>query len=186
MKAIKVLTISGSLRKASFNSMALRTAEALAPEGMSFTHADLHSLPHYDQDLRDTEIPAAVQTLDAQVRAADAVLIATPEYNYSIPGVLKDAIDWLSRMPDQPLNGKPVAIMSASMGVMGGVRAQYHLRQSLIFINAHVLNRPEIMIGSAHERFDADGKLTDTMTEKFMREQLVALAEWTNRLRADR
>ncbi|MEO6699369.1 MAG: NAD(P)H-dependent oxidoreductase [Paraperlucidibaca sp.] len=185
MKPINVLTISGSLRKASFNSMALRAAETLAPEGMIFTHADLHGLPHYDQDLRDSEIPAAVQTLDAQVRAADALIIATPEYNYSVPGVLKDAIDWLSRMPEQPLNDKPVALISASMGVMGGVRAQYHLRQMLVFINAHVLNRPEIMIGSAHQRFNEDGKLTDAATEKFMREQLVALAEWTHRLRTE-
>lgn len=185
MKPINVLTISGSLRKASYNSMALRVAETLAPEGMHFTHADLSGLAHYNQDLRDSEIPAAVLALDAQVRAADAVLIATPEYNYSIPGVLKDAIDWLSRMPDQPLNDKPLAIISASMGAMGGVRAQYHLRQMLIYTNAHVLNRPEVMIGSAHERFDSEGKLTDATTEQLMRDQLAALGAWVRKLRGD-
>lgn len=183
MKPITILTISGSLRHASYNSMALRAAATVAPEGMHFIHADLSGLPHYNQDLRDSDIPEVVQRLDAQVRAADALLIATPEYNYSVPGVLKDAIDWLSRMPDQPLNGKPAALLSASMGALGGVRAQYHLRQMLIYINVHVLNRPEIMIGSAHERFAANGQLTDEATAQFMREQLLALADWTKTLR---
>ncbi|REH39111.1 chromate reductase [Paraperlucidibaca baekdonensis] len=185
MKPIHVLTISGSLRNASLNTQALRAAEQLAPDGMVFSHADLHGLPHYDQDLRDAEIPEAVIRLDAQVRAADALLIATPEYNYSIPGVLKDAIDWLSRMPDQPLNGKPAALLSASMGALGGVRAQYHLRQMLIYINVHVLNRPEIMIASAHERFDSQGQLIHAATAEMMREQLGALAQWTNTLRGN-
>lgn len=183
MQPIRVLTLSGSLRQASLNGMALRAAETLAPEGMTFIHADLSGLPHYNQDLRDKVIPEAVARLDAQVRDADALLIATPEYNYSVPGVLKDAIDWLSRMPDQALDGKPAAIISASMGALGGVRAQYHLRQMLIYINVHVLNKPEVMIASAHQRFDADGRLTDEATANVMREQLLALAAWTKTLR---
>src|SRR5215212_5039269 len=158
---MNVIGISGSLRKGSFNTAALRAAQGLAPEGMTLEPAE---------------------RLRAQIAAADAVLLVTPEYNYSISGVLKNAIDWASRPPNQPFEAKPVAIMGASPGLFGSVRAQYHLRQMLIFLNAMPLNRPEVMIGQAQNKFDADGNLTDEPTREFIRKLLVALRDWTERL----
>ena len=181
-RPLRVVGIAGSLRRASYNAAALRAAIALAPEGMAIEPAAIGEVPLYNDDLKQQGFPPAVADLRGRIAAADAVLLVTPEYNYSIPGVLKNAIDWASRPPDQPFNGKPVAIMSASTGLLGGSRVQYHLRQSLVFLNAHPLNRPEVMITRAAEKFDAEGNLTDAATLGFVRDLLVALAAWTRRL----
>jgi len=182
-KGLRVLGISGSLRKGSFNTAALRTAQELAPEGLSLDCCTLESIPIYNEDVRQKGFPPEVEDFRSRIKAADALLIATPEYNYSVPGVLKNAIDWASRPPDQPFDGKPIAIMGASPGAIGTARAQYHLRQMFVFLNAFVLNRPEVMIASAASRFDAEGKLTDEATRKFIRSLLESLRDWTQRLR---
>jgi chromate reductase len=180
---LKILAISGSLRQASYNSAALRAAQELAPAGMTIEIADLSQIPLYNQDARDKSVPPAVEKLAAQVLAADGLLFATPEYNYSISGVLKNAIDWLSRQSPQPFAGKPAAVFGASMGALGTARAQYHLRQILVFLDVHMLNKPEVMIASAHERFDADGGLTHVPTREFLGKLLVALQAWTLQLK---
>jgi chromate reductase len=185
MSVVTILGISGSLRKASFNSAALRAAKELAPEGVALTiHEGLRDIPPYDDDLRAGEgYPAAVQAFRAAIKAADAVLIATPEYNYSISGVLKNAIDWASRPPEQPFDGKPIAIIGASGGMLGTARAQYDLRKMFVFLNGHVLNEPEVMIAQAASKFDAEGRLTDETTRGLIAQQLAALRDWTLRLK---
>jgi chromate reductase len=180
---MKVAAVSGSLRKGSFNAMALRAAVELAPPDMRIEHVGIGDLPHYNDDIRLAGYPPAVERLRAQLTDADAVLFVTPEYNYSIPGVLKNAIDWASRPPNQPFNDKPVAIMGASGGLLGTARAQYQLRQMLVFLNAHPINKPEVMIGQASTKFDEAGRLTDEPTREFIRQLLVALEAWTRRLR---
>ena len=180
---MNVIGISGSLRKGSFNTAALRAAQGLAPEGMTIEVAQIGDLPLYNDDVRAAGFPPPAERLRAQIAAADAVLLVTPEYNYSISGVLKNAIDWASRPPNQPFEAKPVAIMGASPGLFGSARAQYHLRQMLIFLNAMPVNRPEVMIGQAQNKFDADGNLTDEPTREFIRKLLVSLRDWTERLK---
>jgi chromate reductase len=182
---ITVLGISGSLRRGSYNSAALRAARELAPEGVEVeVYEGLRDIPPYDDDVRQEQgFPPPVEDLRARMRAADALLIVTPEYNYSIPGVLKNAIDWASRPPEQPFDGKPIAIMGASPGALGTARAQYHLRQMLVFLNGLPLNRPEVMIAQASTRFDAEGRLADGKTREFVQQLLVALKDWTLRLR---
>lgn len=172
---MNVAAISGSLRKGSFNTLALRAAQKAAPEGVTVEIVDISDIPLYNDDLAKLGMPAAVARLKEQLAHADAVLIATPEYNYSVPGVLKNAIDWISRPPEPPLNGKPVAILGASMGALGTARAQYHLRQILVFLNTFTLNKPEVFIGAAHTKFNAEGELTDEPTKKMLHDQLVAL-----------
>jgi len=147
----------------------------LAPEGMLITSASI-DLPLYNEDLREQGDPAAVIKLKEQIAKADALLIVTPEYNYSVPGVLKNAIDWVSRPPDQPFNGKPVAIMGASPGKFGTARAQYHLRQTFVCLNAAVLNKPEVMVGGVMGIFDDNGQMTDQATRDHVVKQLMALA----------
>ena len=181
---ITVFGISGSLRRGSYNTAALRAAAELAPPGMRIETFDrLREIPPYDEDVRQQGFPPAVADLRARIKAADALLIVTPEYNYSVPGVLKNAIDWASRPPEQPFDGKPIAIMGASPGAIGTARAQYHLRQSFIFLNGLVLNRPEVMIANANQCFDDQGRLTDEKTREFIQALLVALKDWTERLR---
>ena len=184
-QGIRVLGISGSLRRGSFNTAALRAARELMPTGMELEiYEGLREIPPYDDDLRQGQgYPSAVAELRARIKAADALLIATPEYNYSVPGVLKNAIDWASRPPEQPFDGKPIAIMGASPGALGTARAQYHLRQMFVFLNGMVLNRPEVMTAQAGTRFDAEGRLTDEKTREFVQALLVALKDWTERLR---
>jgi chromate reductase len=172
----EVLGISGSLRTKSYNTMLLRAAMELAPPGMVIRPASIE-LPLYNDDVREKGYPPAAARLRAQIADADAVLIATPEYNYSIPGVLKNAIDWASRPPDQPFDGKPVAIMGASTGRFGTVRAQNHLRQSFLFLNANVLNKPGVMVGDAAALFDDSGRLADAATRKQVAKLLEALAD---------
>ena len=181
---VKILGIAGSLRKGSFNRAALRAAQQAAGDGVSIDMHDLDGLPLFSQDL-ETPAPEPVQQLKARIASADAVLFVTPEYNYSVPGVLKNAIDWASRPYGQSAwDGKPCAIMGASVGMLGSARAQYHLRQMLVFLNMHPLNQPEVMIPFAAEKFDAHGALKDEKTREKIRELVAALAAWTRRLSA--
>ncbi len=179
---MKVLGISGSLRKGSYNSMALRAAQKLAPAGMEISIADISQIPMYNDDVRAAGEPAAVTALKAQVRAADAVLIVTPEYNFSIPGVLKNTLDWLSRPPEPPFDGKTVAIMGASPGPVGTARVQYHMRQVMVFMNAFVVNKPEVFISNCASKFNEQGELTDETTVKFIGELLVSLQKLKTRV----
>ena len=150
----------------------------LAPADLVIDIFDLSPIPLYNDDLRTKEgYPEGVQSFRDALKAADGVLIATPEYNYSIPGVLKNAIDWASRPPEQPFDGKPIAILGASPGALGSARAQYHLRQCFIYLNGQVMNRPEVMIGAANSKFDADGNLTDQGTADFLKKFLAAFAD---------
>jgi chromate reductase len=181
MRDFHILGISGSLRKASYNSAVLRAAQQLTPGSTMIALADITAIPMYNEDVRDKGLPPCVIRLVEQISTADAVMIATPEYNYTIPGVLKNAIDWVSKAPEQPFRHKPIAIMGASMGAIG-TRAQYDLRKVFVFLDAHLLNQPEIMVAAAHTRFDAEGHLTDETTRKLIKEQIVALKEWAMRL----
>ncbi len=179
---MKVLGISGSLRKASFNSMALRAAQKLAPAGMEISIADISQFPMYNDDVRLAAEPAVVTALKAQVRAADAILLVSPEFNFSIPGVLKNTLDWLSRPPEPPFDGKTVAIMGAAPGQVGTARMQYHLRQVMVFMNAFVVNKPEVFINHCAGKFNAEGKLTDEATAKIIGELLVGLKNLKTRV----
>ncbi len=182
--AINILGIAGSLRKGSYNRAALRAAQQRAPEGARIEIFELDGIPPFNQD-DERNPPARVTEFKTKIRAADAILIATPEYNNSIPGVLKNAIDWASRpYGDNAWEGKPVAIMGASPGLLGTVRAQYHLRQVFVFLNMFPLNRPEVMISKAAQRFDESGNLTDAATRDFIRQLLQALVSWTLQLQA--
>ena len=178
-KGINVLAICGSLRAGSYNRAALRTAIELRPPGMTIETADISTFPLYNEDVRAQGFPPPVETLRRQIAAADALLFVTPEYNYSMSGVLKNAIDWASRPPDQPFAGKPVAIMGAAAGMAGSGRAQYDLRRSCVFLDMHPLNKPEVLIGQAQTKFDADGRLTDEVGRGLIRDLLVALEQWT-------
>jgi chromate reductase len=179
---MKVLAMVGSLRKGSYNKLALRAAIELKPARMEIETAEIGDLPLYNDDVREAGYPQPVQRLREQVKAVDALLFVTPEYNYSVPGVLKNAIDWCSRPPDQPLDGKPAAIMGASTGKLGSARAQYHLRQICVFVNVLPVNRPEVMLSGAAKLFDADGRLNDEPTRKFIGDLLVSLQDWTTLL----
>lgn len=181
-KSIRILGIAGSLRRESYNRAALRAAAALVPEGAILETFELDGIPLFNQD-EDQHPPAKVVELKRRVREADAILFVTPEYNYSVPGVLKNAIDWASRpYGDSAWNGKPVAIMGASSGALGTARAQYHLRQIMVFLNMFPVNQPEVMIGNAASRFDQAGNLTDETTKDFIRQLLQNLVAWTERI----
>ncbi|SRR6266851_1559243 len=175
----KVLAMCGSLRKGSYNMAALRTAIAQKPPGMTIEVADISQIPLYNEDVRQQGFPPPVETLRHQIAAADALLFACPEYNYSMSGVLKNAIDWASRPPDQPFAGKPCAIIGAAAGMAGTARSQYDLRRSCVFLDMHPLNKPEIFIGQAQSKFDADGNLLDETARNLLRDMLVALVGWT-------
>lgn len=181
---INVLAFLGSLRAGSFNRMALNAAIAAKPADMTITVARIDDLPLYNDDMRQAGYPAPVQRVREQVRAADAILFVSPEYNYSVPGVLKNAIDWVSRPPQQPFDGKPCAMMGASTSLLGTARMQYHLRQMCVFLNMQPLNRPEVMIAGAAAKFADDGSLADAKTGEFIAQLLVALDAWTRRLKA--
>ncbi len=176
---MQILGLSGSLRKDSLNTAALRACIGLLPAGDSMSIFDLSPIPLYNEDVRAQGLPAPVEQLREQIRAADALVIATPEYNYSFPGVLKNAIDWASRPPEQPFDGKPIALIGATPGGMGTSRAQYQLRQVFIYLNGRVLNRPEVFISGAQHKFDAEGRLTDTATVESLGKMLAALGEAT-------
>jgi chromate reductase len=179
---IQILGIAGSLRRASYNRAALRAAMQLVPQDTALDIFELDGISGFNQDEEQNPPPKVIE-LKRRIREADAILIVTPEYNYSIPGVLKNAIDWASRpYGDSAWNGKPVALMGASIGAIGTARAQYHLRQVFVFLNMFPINQPEVMISNAGERFDAGGNLTDETTKKLVRQLLQSLADWTRRL----
>jgi chromate reductase, NAD(P)H dehydrogenase (quinone) len=180
---MRIAGLCGSLRRLSYNSALLRAAGELLPEGVVLDVLRIDDLPFYNEDVREAGVPEPVSRFRAGLAAADAVLIVTPEYNFSVPGVLKNAIDWASRPPHPPFNDKPVALMGASSGVRGTVRAQLHLRHVLASINAHVLPKPEVMVGHAGSLVDASGRINDETTRKFVAELLLALKKWTERLK---
>jgi chromate reductase len=180
---LRVLGISGSLRKGSFNGATLRAAQELAPAGMTIDSYDISAIPLYNGDVEAAGLPAPVVDLRARIATADALLFVTPEYNFSVPGVLKNAIDWASRPPQPPFSGKPAAVMGAAGGILGTGRSQYHLRQVLNGLNCLLVNRPEVFIGSAASKFDANLTLTDAPARDLIAALLQALQDWTLRLR---
>lgn len=182
MANYKVLGICGSLRVKSINRNALRAASEVMPEGMQLTIANYDPIPLFNQDVQDQGMPAAVLQLAAEIRAADALLFASPEYNFSISGVLKNCIDWMSRVPEQPFKDKPAAIISATPGPLGGGRHQYELRKILGCLEAVVLLKPEVFISLAPSKFDAEGTLTDAAARKILTDQMAAFSRWIGRV----
>jgi chromate reductase len=181
---VKILGIAGSLRSGSYNRALLRTAVSLMPPDAGLEIFELDGIPGFNQD-NEADPPPKVAELKAKVRAADAVLFVTPEYNYSVPGVLKNAIDWASRpYGDSAWQGKPVAIMGASIGGMGTSRAQYHLRQTFVFLNMHPLNQPEVMVSNAMSKFDEQGNYLDEQGKQLISQLLTELVKWTRLLRS--
>ena len=181
-KPVRILGIAGSLRRQSYNRGALRAATELTPEGTTIEIFELDGIPAFNQD-EDQNPPPKVAELKKRIREADAILFVTPEYNYSIPGVLKNAIDWASRpYGDSAWNGKPAAIMGASVGAIATARAQYHLRQMMVFLNMFPINQPEVMIGNAAEKFDENGNLSDEKTKDYIRKLIQNLVDWTRRI----
>src|ERR1041385_1484034 len=171
-RQVRILGIAGSLRRDSYNRATLRAATELVPDGAAIETFELDGIPGFNQD-EEQNPPAEVAELKRLIREADAVLFVTPEYNYSIPGVLKNAIDWASRpYGDSAWSGKPAAIMGASVGTIGTARAQYHLRQMMVFLNMFPINQPEVMISQASKRFDAQGNLTDEDTRNHIQKML--------------
>jgi chromate reductase, NAD(P)H dehydrogenase (quinone) len=180
---VNIVGISGSLRQKSFNTQLLRAAQALAPDGVTISALDISRVPLYNDDVRAAGYPPEVADIRATIARADAVLIATPEYNYSVPGVLKNVIDWCSRPPDQPFAGKPLGIMGASGGLGGTIRAQHHLRQIAVFVDLLAMNKPEVVVRNAADKFDENGNLTDESTRDHVTKLVEALVVWTRRLR---
>jgi chromate reductase, NAD(P)H dehydrogenase (quinone) len=179
-----IVGICGSLRAASINRMALALAGQSMPSGMEMETAEWRDVPVFDADVFAKGYPPVVHALRERIRRADGVVMATPEYNFSIPGGLKNVIDWLSRGDDQPFAGKPVAILTASPGPVGGARVQYHLRQVMLFVNAMVLVKPEVFIGMAAGKFDANGNCTDETTRKFVTAQMAGFEKWIRAVKA--
>ncbi len=177
----RILGFAGSLRKDSYNKALLRAAQELLPKSAELEIFDLEGIPPFNQDL-EQQPPAKVREFKTKIRTTDALLIATPEYNYSMPGVLKNAIDWASRPHgDNAFEDKPVAMMGASIGMIGTARAQYHLRQSCVYVNMHPLNRPEVMVPFAQDRIK-DGRVTDQLSRDLIAQLLESLIAWTSRL----
>jgi len=185
-KQFQILAFAGSLRKDSYNRALVQAALELTPEGVEIEVFDLEGIPPFNQDIEKNPPQKVIEFKD-KIRKVDAILIATPEYNYSIPGVLKNAIDWASRpYKDNSWEGKTVAIMSASSGKLGGARAQYHLRQCFVFLNMFPVNRPEVIVPYVAQTIDANGKLTNEDTRKLIRDLIEALVAWTKKLRAEK
>src|SRR6185437_11936030 len=181
MAKLNVLSVCGSLRKGSYNAMVQRALPSLTPQDMSIKPAPSFSeFPLYNADIQNsTGFPAPVQTLAEAIRAADGVIFVSPEYNYGIPGPLKNAIDWVSRLPNQPFVGKPIAIISAAAGILGGGRMQYDLRRSMIFVDALTMNKPEIFIGNVAQKIDEKtGQIKDEQAIGFVKQQLAAFAKF--------
>jgi chromate reductase len=182
--SLNVLMICGSLRKGSFNRKLMNLAPGLAPPDMALKEAPPFSgFPLYNADLQQQGVPADVTALADAIRAADGLLVVSPEYNFSIPGGWKNAIDWLSRLDKQPFAGKPVAIQSASGGLLGGSRMQYHLRQSLTFVDVFLFGRPEVFINFAAQKFDDEGNLKDEAARNLIKQQLTNFAAFIRRVR---
>jgi chromate reductase len=186
MSDVKILGIAGSLRKGSYNRALIRTAQQLVPSGATMETFDLLGIPPFNEDDEDN-VPQKVQDFKTAIRRADAILISTPEYNYSIAGVLKNAIDWASRpYGDSAWIGKPAAIIGASVGRMGSARAQYHLRQVFVYLQMEAINYPEVMVSNASETFDKDGNLTHKSSRESLQELLAALVDRARLLRSAR
>ncbi|MBI4333100.1 MAG: NAD(P)H-dependent oxidoreductase [Chloroflexi bacterium] len=182
-KEVSIFGFAGSLRKNSYNKAILNAAAELLPDDAAIEVFDLDGIPPFNQDL-EANPPERVKEFKQKIKAAGAILIATPEYNYSMPGVLKNAIDWASRpYGDNAFEGKPLGIMSASIGMLGGGRAQYHLRQSCVFLNMYPVNQPEVMVTFAPQKIDEKGRLTDQKTREMIGKLLQALVTWTRRLK---
>src|SRR5438309_5898415 len=182
LSKVAILGISGSGRKGSYNSALLEAAKQLHPPDATLEVVDVSKLPLYNQDL-EHEMPEEVKELKKKIRSADAILIATPEHNYSIPAVLKNAIEWGNRPPrDASWSGKPAAIISASSSLRGGARAQLHLRQIMIDLNMYPINRPQLLVANAKDKFNEDLQLSDEETLQILRDVLSSLAEWTRKL----
>lgn len=183
MEPITIFGFAGSLRKGSYNKALLRTALQLLPKDAKLEIFDIEGIPLFNQDI-EKQMPEKVKEFKAKIKGADAILVATPEYNYSMPGVLKNAIDWASRpYGDNSFEGKPVAIMSASPGMFGGARAQYHLRQTLVFLDMHPVNKPEVMVPFAHEKVNEQGIIADAKTREKIKDLLESMVAWTRKLR---
>lgn len=182
VEKLKFLGFAGSLRKDSYNRALLRAALEVMPDEASLEIFDLDGIPPYNADI-EAAMPQVVKDFKQKIKTADAILISTPEYNRSFSGVLKNAVDWASRPAgDNSFDDKPIAIMSASTGMLGAARAQFALRHVFVFLNAHLLNRPELAVTFAPQKFDKNGKMTDEATLKIMRDLLAALVSWTKRL----
>ena len=182
MKKIFILGFGGSLRKGSFSKAILMEALNHVPEGASLEIFEIGGIPEFNQDM-EKDPPKVIRDFKAKIRAADAILISTPEYNYSVPGFLKNAIDWASRpYGDNAFQGKPVGIMSSSIAGAGGSRAQYHLRQIFVFLDMHPLNKPEVIVPEVHQKVDNEGNVTDQHTKEKIGELVQALVKWAGKL----
>ena len=182
---LNIVTICGSLRKGSYNAALIRALPALAPAGMAFKpSASIADIPHYDFDVQTGGFPAAVTAFADSIRSADGIIIVSPEYNWTIPGTLKNAIDWVSRMKDQPFKGKPVALQSASIALLGGSRMQYHMRQCLVSVDAHCFGRPEVIVTHANQKFDEKTlEFTDQVGRDIVKQQLEAFAAFVKQIK---
>lgn len=181
-RTIRVLGFAGSLRAGSYNRALLRAAQAAAPSGMTLETFDLAAVPLYNGDVEASGDPAGVAAFKAAIRAADGLLMVTPEYNHGVPGVMKNAVDWASRPPQSaPLAGKPVGIIGASPGITGSARGQSQLRQAFEFTNSFCMPQPELLVFKAHEKFDGDGALIDEATRQYLGRYLAALEAWIRR-----
>jgi len=177
------VAISGSLRAKSYNTMVVKAAQKLAPAEVIIEQLSIADIPIYNFDLHEKVFPELIEKICAAIKTADAVIIVTPEYNYSIPGVLKNVIDFLSKHPLKPFDKKVVGIISASPSLLGGIRAQYHLRQILVAVNAMTMNIPEVVITQVNTKFDEGGNLKDEKTSNFLKKFIVALADFTSLLK---
>ncbi len=183
MKPLHFVTLLGSLRRASYHGALARSLPGIAPEGVTISPlGSIGDVPHYDADVQAEGFPTAVLEMGGAIKAADGVIIVTPEYNYSVPGALKNSLDWLSRLPDTPLAGKPVVIQTGSPGLIGGARCQYHLRQILVFLDSYVLNKPEVMVSQIAGKVSADtGEFSDKATLDFVASQLKVFSTFARR-----
>lgn len=173
----KVLGLSGSFRKASYNTALLRACQTLAPPEMHIDIYDISELQMYNDDVREQGLPPAVDRFVSALRDADGLIIACPEYNRSVPAVLKNAIDWASKAPPQPFDKLPIAIMGATRGKLGAIMANHHLRQIFVYLNANMINGPEVLVGNAGDKFNDEGKMTDSATMQFIAAHLARLQE---------
>lgn len=181
---LDIVGLCGSLRAGSFNAMALRLAGECMPQGMALEVIEWRQVPPFNADVLEQGIPAEVERIRERIARADGLVIATPEYNFSLPGMLKNLIDWLSRGADQPLAHQPVAILSAATGPLGGARVQYDLRRILLFVHAMTLIKPEVFIGNAPSKFNSAGECTDEATRQFVSAQMSAFERWITQVRA--
>jgi len=183
---VRILGLSGNTRKGSFNTALLHASKELLPENATLEIHDLSGLPLFSQDL-ERDLTAPISTFKQKIRAADAILFASPEHNYSVTAVMKNAIEWGNRPPtDRIWKGKPAGIISASSGPRGGVRSQMHLRQIMVDIDMYPINTPQLLVGDSETKFDKNLKLTDEQARKILRDLLVSLVDWTRRLRSTR